>query len=693
MFKLGRNVLPDLPRIARLRALATPRRQGFLLCLLLLLPFGLAAADVVFTVGGELTASPIRPLLGVNAGPTRAGDASNPDFTSIYQQAGVTMIRTHDFYGPMDMPVIYPDQNADPNNASSYHFEESDAVFRGIVNGGFEPFLRIGDSYNNVRTVTNRANWAKAAVQIVRRYTDTTLWGTSRVRYVEIYNEPDNPTFWRGTQSEFYQLYAETAKALKSAFPNLKIGGPGFAPSASMAPAAQPWSRDFVSYMKTNGVPLDFLSWHIYSDSPAQFATVTDYYRNLLDTNGFTSAESVVTEFNSQDTERSGNPATRTGAQGAALMTAGWIVLQQKGIAASTFYRGQDTSIKLPTFYGLWLADGTPKPVGLAFTLWTRMTKFTNRLDVTATGTGAANLYILAGRDSAGSRAFLIANPTANATSWQIAQAGGIPAGYVVRLQQVSTASSAIQSSTLTSLAAELPAWGTQLVTIEPASATPAARIFSAASFAEQRLAANSLATIYGSSLATATGVVVKDAAGVERSATIIFKSANQINLILPATMALGDATFTVVAPPNVLAAGTLTVAKVAPGLFSLTSDGQGIAAANVVRYHNAVAHVEAIAQYNATAGQWSAVPVDLTPVNDRVFLFLYGTGIRGGAQVTVTVGGVDVPVSYAGAQAEYPGLDQVNIELPRSLTGRGTVPIVLTADGVASNSVNVAIR
>ena len=86
----------------------------------------------------------------------------------------MTMIRTHAYYGPLDMGAIYPDQNADPLDPASYHFEESDRVFQAILDGGFEPYLRLGDSLMvpglEQRAPTNPENWVRAADEVVRRY-------------------------------------------------------------------------------------------------------------------------------------------------------------------------------------------------------------------------------------------------------------------------------------------------------------------------------------------------------------------------------------------------------------------------------------------------------------------------------------------------------------------------------------------
>jgi uncharacterized protein (TIGR03437 family) len=71
-----------------------------------------------------------------------------------------------------------------------------------------------------------------------------------------------------------------------------------------------------------------------------------------------------------------------------------------------------------------------------------------------------------------------------------------------------------------------------------------------------------------------------------------------------------------------------------------------------------------------------------------HVFLELDGTGLQpaGTCGVTVTVGGVDATVTYAGP------LDQVNILLPAP-AGKGNVNVQLTAGGVAANPVQLTIQ
>jgi uncharacterized protein (TIGR03437 family) len=74
----------------------------------------------------------------------------------------------------------------------------------------------------------------------------------------------------------------------------------------------------------------------------------------------------------------------------------------------------------------------------------------------------------------------------------------------------------------------------------------------------------------------------------------------------------------------------------------------------------------------------------------------LFGTGVRFRSAlsgVSAKIGGTDVQVLFAGPQGDFIGLDQLNIQLPRSLAGRGEVDLVLTVDGKTSNTVRVNIK
>ena len=233
----------------------------------------------------------------------------------------------------------------------------------------------------------------------------------------------------------------------------------------------------------------------------------------------------------------------------------------------------------------------------------------------------------------------------------------------------------------------------------------------SAASYLNGSLAPDSIATTTGASLATArqsaaglplpaslagTSVKVRDSGGVERAAPLYYVSPAQVNWVVPAGTSTGTAALTITGGDGTVSTGTVPIVAVAPGLFSANGDGQGVAAANVIHLGaDGSRRVSLAAQVDAVQNKWVPLPIEFGP-GERVFLILYGSGIRRAgslAQVSVKIGGVDAPVSYAGAQAEWPGLDQVNVELPSALGGRGGVNISLSAGGVAANVVTVSVR
>lgn len=154
----------------------------------------------------------------------------------------------------------------------------------------------------------------------------------------------------------------------------------------------------------------------MYSNLPSEYRNAARFYRNLLDTNGFNTVESHISEWNTEtrglDNSSSEAIALRVGGKGAALNTAFWIELQNEGVDVSAFYRGNDTSMALITFYGLFKADGTPKKVADAFKLWSILCQYPDKLDILSIRHfGTSELSILGGRQSSASDiAILISN-------------------------------------------------------------------------------------------------------------------------------------------------------------------------------------------------------------------------------------------------------------------------------------------
>lgn len=244
---------------------------------------------------------------------------------------------------------------------------------------------------------------------------------------------------------------------------------------------------------------------------------------------------------------------------------------------------------------------------------------------------------------------------------------------------------------------------------LNSASSTTAS--VSAASYSSASLAPESIVAAFGSNLATATTaattnplptspagttVKIRNNAGAERQAPLFFVSPTQINYQIPQGTANGAVTITFTSGDGSVSTGTTLISTVAPGLFTANASGQGVAATVALRVKaDDSQSYEPVARFDPAQNKFVAVPIDLGPETDRVFLILFGTGIRfrgSLSAVTAKIGGVDGQVTFAGALDSFVGLDQINVRLSRSLIGRGEVDVVLMLDGQAANTVKVSI-
>jgi uncharacterized protein (TIGR03437 family) len=232
-------------------------------------------------------------------------------------------------------------------------------------------------------------------------------------------------------------------------------------------------------------------------------------------------------------------------------------------------------------------------------------------------------------------------------------------------------------------------------------------------------IAPDSLASIYGSQLATQTvaagnppwptslggvnGVTLVDSAGKSWPVPLIFVSPTQMNVWIPPGPSLGPANlgFTSTGgPPDApvpLRTVPLNLQTVAPALFTADGTGLGVLAASAVQ-------VSPIGQFPVTVftcsapGSCSPVPIGLG-VDTPVYLSLYGTGIRNWANIGtalnayVTIGTETFPAAYAGPQPTIPGLDQVNVPLSLSLRGAGLVDVSLTVAGMTTNAGQIMVN
>jgi len=219
-------------------------------------------------------------------------------------------------------------------------------------------------------------------------------------------------------------------------------------------------------------------------------------------------------------------------------------------------------------------------------------------------------------------------------------------------------------------------------------------------------VAAESIISVYGTELATGTvvattvpvpisldgnTVTVTDSDGIARQAPLYFVSPSQINFEIPTGTAMGTATVTIQNQNGTTQSAVIQIGSVSPGIFEL--NGSGLAAAWVLPVISG-AQQPLLPVWQVVAGGVVPLAVSLGPSTEQIYLEMYGTGIRNAKTVTVTMGGLSVPVLYYGAAPGYAGEDQVNIgPLPAALAGQGSVNIVLAADGQQANAVTVTIQ
>jgi uncharacterized protein (TIGR03437 family) len=249
-------------------------------------------------------------------------------------------------------------------------------------------------------------------------------------------------------------------------------------------------------------------------------------------------------------------------------------------------------------------------------------------------------------------------------------------------------------------------------ITVNTWFANPPATHLSAASFRRGALAPESIVTAFGLDLAKTvvsaatlplpntlanTTVRVGDSVGNERPAQLFFVSPGQLNYLLPAGTATGTANVTITNADGLVSISAVEIAGTAPGLFAANANGQGVAAAVVLRSKaDGTQQFEPVARYDAAQGHFVAVPIELGAESDQVFLLCFGTGFRArgsSAGVSARLGGVNAEVTFAGAQGTLAGVDQLNVRMPRSLAGRGAVNLEFMVDGQTANVVQVQIR
>ena len=153
----------------------------------------------------------------------------------------------------------------------------------------------------------------------------------------------------------------------------------------------------------------------------------------------------------------------------------------------------------------------------------------------------------------------------------------------------------------------------------------------------------------------------------------LYYVSPAQINAVLDPSITDPNGFVVVQSDAGTFTTSTTIASPSSTGIFTLTGTGSGDGAIlNAANYLNS--------GFSVTTG---SAPTTLA---------LFVTSLNESVPPTVWVGGISVPVVFAGNQGTYPGMQQVNIQLPPSLQGSGRLQVVVEQAGLRSNAVEAVV-
>jgi trimeric autotransporter adhesin len=201
------------------------------------------------------------------------------------------------------------------------------------------------------------------------------------------------------------------------------------------------------------------------------------------------------------------------------------------------------------------------------------------------------------------------------------------------------------------------------------ASETATIAPVNAASLATGALAPGEIITIFGAGFDPANTQLLFDG----QPATLFYTSATQINALAPVSLTANSNTTVSVVVDGAAAGSLVPVVAAAPGIFTV-SGGTGQAAAN---------------------NQDGSLNSASNPAARGSVISLYATGQGSGqGEITLNIAGYSAPLLYAGPAPGFPGLMQINAQIPTGFLPPGIQPVLLSVGGTASQAgVTLAIH
>jgi len=221
-------------------------------------------ADFAKTIGPHSRS----PLMVVGAG--RANEGLRADWQAqlalVQREIGFRYIRFHALLDD-DMGVYKEDTDGNPR----YNFQYIDPLYDALLALHIRPFVELSFMPSQLASGKQTVFWYKGNITppkdmkkwegLIRAL--ITHWkqryGEDEISrwYFEVWNEPDLKIFFSGSGQDYFNLYRATATTIKSVCPSCRVGGP--------ASATAPFEKDFLEYVTSNHIPVDFISTHIYA--------------------------------------------------------------------------------------------------------------------------------------------------------------------------------------------------------------------------------------------------------------------------------------------------------------------------------------------------------------------------------------------------------------------------------------------
>jgi len=255
-----------------------------------------------------------------------------------------------------------------------YDFTALDRSVETILNTGatplmcvcFKPQLLFPAVNQDIVEPNNYAEWEELIFNLVRHYKDK----QARIRYWEVANEPDigedGGCPYRFKPESYVRYYRHTADAILRADPQARIGGPALANSHSQLLPA------LLEFCRTNGAPLHFVSWHIYSSEPKAIRGTIDYVTNLIKKYPNLKPETFLDEWNMDLM----NPPLDARFQPCFVAEVLW-QMKDAGLDYSCYYHIRDWYVSFETFAPFMSKQGT----AFMTRWWNRMPQFDGLFD------------------------------------------------------------------------------------------------------------------------------------------------------------------------------------------------------------------------------------------------------------------------------------------------------------------------